>query len=155
RRCGVDRRRRRLGRRADNGGRGRGRGLAAGLRLGLLRIGGHPRGRLGRVLRSLVLGLFGHSGGSSSKRRFQINVAIRVEATVASAPVPARRPDQINLLTKGLSVIGADSIRLTHSYPSSPRQIVSTISVFAWSSSGAVTGSLSKIHPLSTCSTQP
>ena len=87
--------------------------------------------------------------------RFQIKVAMREEATVASAPVPANRPDQSNLLTKGLSVIAADSIRLTHSYPSRPRQIVSTISVLACSSSSELAASLSKIHPVSTCSTHP
>jgi hypothetical protein len=68
---------------------------------------------------------------------------------VASAPVPASRPDHSKRLTRGLSVIAADSIR-THgvlparppanlhsaapgpqAYASRPRQIVSTIRVFA------------------------
>ncbi len=80
---------------------------------------------------------------------------MRVDAIVASAPVPASRPDHSSRLIKGLSVIGPDSIRLILSYPAKPLQIVSTIKVLARSSSGSVTASLSKIHPVSTCSTQP
>jgi hypothetical protein len=98
--------------------------------------------------------------------RRQTRLATRVEAILARAPRPASRPDQINRLTKGLSVIEEDSIRLAVGwagsvgtvyacYPSSPRQIVSTIKVFARSNSSSETGSTSKIHPVSTCSTQP
>lgn len=89
---------------------------------------------------------------------------------LASAPNPASRPDQIKRFTSGLSVIVRDSIRvggsepvacrarrrrLHASYPSSPWQIVSTINVFARSSSSSPTAALSKIHPVSTCSMQP
>ena len=84
--------------------------------------------------------------------------ATRVEASVASAPIPASSPDHISRFTKGLSVIAADSIRLrplANSYLSSPPQIVSTISVFARSSCSSLTSTLSKIQPLSTCSIDP
>ncbi len=99
--------------------------------------------------------------------RRQTIPAARVEATLARAPKPASRPDQIKRLTKGLSVIdagfnqtpgggtGSGSDRPERSYPSKPRQIVSTINAFAASSSASFRGSVSKIHPVNTCSTQP
>ena len=53
------------------------------------------------------LRLLGHSGGSSPNSRLHIIEATRVDARLATAPVPASSPDQISRLTSGLSVIGA------------------------------------------------
>ncbi len=129
------------------------------------RLGALARRLLGLLAR--VLGLLAHSGGSSSKTRFQIRVAARVVATVARAPIPASRPDQSSRLISGLSVIvsgiqsdlevaiGVSGRRSPPSYPSSPLQIISTIKVLARSSSLSLIASLSKIQPVSTCSTEP
>src|SRR3954447_5727636 len=45
-----------------------------------------------------------HSGGSSSKTRCQIIVAVRCTAIEASAPRPASSPDQISRLVRSLSM---------------------------------------------------
>src|SRR5215207_6788833 len=54
--------------------------------------------------------LVAHSGGSSPKRRTQIRVASLVVMTVASAPIPATRPDHIRRLTIWLSVMVGRSL---------------------------------------------
>src|ERR1019366_210766 len=51
------------------------------------------------------LRLVGHSGGSSPNTRTQIKAATRVDARLASAPIPASIPDHSNLFTNGLSAI--------------------------------------------------
>lgn len=160
-----------LGCRRDRWGRNNGRGRQDGCRVrGGKRLGSRSRlgdGRrfLGVLLACRSFRLLAHSGGSSPKTRFHIKVAARVVATLESAPNPASRLDHMSRLTKGLSVIGGDSIRLggrsparvanDRGYFSTPRQIVSTIRVFARSSSSSLTGVLSKIHPVSTCSIEP
>ena len=99
-----------------------------------------------RLARRLV----GHSGGSSPNTRIQTMAATRVDARVASAPNPASMPDHSRRLTKGLSNIAG-----IQADASNPRQIVSTIIDFARSSSASLTEALSKIQPVSTCSTEP
>ena len=99
--------------------------------------------------------------------------AARLDAIVASAPNPASIPDHSRRLTKGLSNIesiqadlvpaatlggrrGAGAGQATPPGDcTSPRQIVSTIIVLARSSSASPTAALSKIQPVSTCSTEP
>ena len=107
-----------------------------------------------------------HSGGSSPKTRIQITAASarRGEAGERAGAGEQAGPHQA-LDQRALSHRG-DSIRLAApgSPPpasarrrsrSSPRQIVSTISVLARSSSASPTGALSKIQPVSTCSIEP
>ena len=132
-----------------------------GLRSSLRRR--HAIGR--RRLRSF--GLIGHSGGSSPNMRRQTRLATRVEAMLASAPEAGEqaRPDQpldqgafghrCGIQSDSVWARAVASERVHRFYPSSPRQIVSTINVFACSSSSLLTGSTSKIQPVKTCSTQP
>ena len=111
------------------------------------------------------LGLIGHSGGSSSKTRIQImpGDARRDEACDRADACQHSRPDQS--LDQGTlrhrRRIQSDSGRTlpgrcpAATYPSRPRQIVSTISAFARSSSSSPTESESKIQPVRTCSIRP
>jgi hypothetical protein len=72
-------------------------------------LDGRAAGRRG--LLCLGRDVFGHSGGSSPNTRIQMMLAMRVATSVASAPVPASKPDQSRRFNRGLSVIVADSIR--------------------------------------------
>lgn len=92
-------------------------------------------------------------------------VATFVVATAAIAPTPDSRPDHSNLLTSGLSDMSAIQSNATvadaalpddeRSQGSRPPQIISTISVFAWSSSALSAGVSRKIHWVRTCSINP
>src|SRR6185312_7146028 len=151
----------RRGRDGDARGRRGGERLA---RLGGERVGGE-RSLFDRRL--AVVGNAGlgsgvrHSGGSSPNARIQIIAAIRCVAMLASAPMPASRPDHTSRLTRSLSAI---SSRIQSALPavgegcttqSSPPQIVSTMWVLACSYSRSPVGSNAKIQPVSTCSTAP
>ena len=174
RRSAGRRRLRRGSRRLRRGSRRLGHSSSRHVRGGGRLVGDERSGlvpsRLYRWL--LARRLVGHSGGSSPNTRIQIMAATRVDASVASAPNPASIPDHSRRLTKGLSNIvqafkqtRARWRRRTGSGPApqsamveglrSPRQMVSTIIDLARSSSASPTGTLSKIQPVSTCSTEP
>ncbi len=109
-----------------------------------------------RIYRArLRFGHRGHSGGSSSKTRFQITAARRVATRFVSAPTPASRPDHMSRFTNGLSFICSDSTRSGAAHPPRPPQIISTISALTWSNSASGISSPLKIHWVSTCSTRP
>src|SRR3954453_18314863 len=66
---------------------------------------GGTTGARGRFERRRLVGrrdVAAHSGGSSSKRRIQIIEAVRCTAIDASAPSPARSPDQSSRLERSL-----------------------------------------------------
>jgi hypothetical protein len=117
------------------------------------------RRRRGILCRDRLLGFVAHSGGSSSKTRFQIAAAARVATRLERAPTPASRPDHIRRLTKGLSFIDGiqpdSSLGARLSFASRPPQIISTISFLTCSNSSKLTGRPLKIHCVSTCSIRP
>src|SRR3954453_20514614 len=68
-------------------------------------LGGAGAGARGRLERRRLVGRLDvatHSGGSSSNRRIQITDAVRCTAIEASAPRPARSPDQSSRLERSL-----------------------------------------------------
>ena len=110
-----------------------------------------------------ILSLGGLSHQESARRGNLYGVAgivIAVVATLASAPMPATRPDQARRLTRSLSFMFRSCNHIRPVAPSppvpcSPPQIISTTNRLAASTSSSPWGSRPKIHPVSICSIAP